>query len=65
MRKTLIAVLPLTVLAELLVEKHPHFDCERFFGIYALFGFFACVALIVIAKAIGVILKRPDSYYHE
>lgn len=59
------AILALTVLAELLVEKHPHFDAERFFGIYALYGFLACAALILIAKAIGVVLKRPDSHYHE
>ena len=65
MWKTFTAVLALTVLAELFVEKHPHFDAERFFGIYALYGFLACAALILIAKAVGVILKRADSHYHE
>lgn len=65
MWKSFTAVLALTVLAELFVEKHPHFDAERFFGIYALYGFLACAALILIAKAVGAILKRPDSHYHE
>lgn len=63
MWKTFIAVLVLTVLAGSLVETHAHFAVERFFGSYALYGFLACAALILIARAIGLILKRPDSYY--
>ena len=58
-------VLALTVLAELLVDHEPHFSLERLFGFNAWFGFLACVALILIAKAIGVFLKRPDTYYEE
>jgi hypothetical protein len=65
MWKTFIAVLALTVLAGFLVETHSHFEVERFFGVYALYGFLACAALILVAKAIGLILKRPDSYYDD
>jgi hypothetical protein len=60
-----IAILVLTVLAELAVESHPHFAVERLFGFYAVYGFFACAVLIVIAKALGFVLKRPDTYYDE
>jgi hypothetical protein len=60
-----IALLALTVLAELVVEAHPHFAVERVFGAYALYGFAACAALILLAKALGLILKRPDTYYDE
>lgn len=65
MWKTFIAVLVLSVLAEVFIAKHPHFDAEWFFGSYALYGFLACAALILVAKAIGGVLKRPDDYYDE
>jgi hypothetical protein len=60
-----IAVLALTLLAELFVEHEPHFAVERLFGSYALFGFIACAALILIAKGMGRFLKRPDAYYDD
>ena len=60
-----IAILVLTVLAELAVESHPHFAVERLFGFYALYGFLSCAVLIVIAKALGLVLKRRDTYYDE
>ena len=60
-----IAVLATTVVAELFVADEPHFTVERLFGFYALYGFVACAALILIAKAIGLVLKRPDTYYDE
>jgi len=58
-----LAVLALTVLVELLVDLHPHFAVEGLFGFHAWFGLLACAAMIVVAKALGVLLKRPDSYY--
>lgn len=60
-----IAVLALTVLAGLAVDTHPHFDVERLFGFNALYGFLACAALIVLAKALGLLLKRRDTYYDD
>jgi hypothetical protein len=60
-----IASLALAVIAERFVEPHPHFAVEGLFGFNALYGFVACAALILIAKAIGVFLKRPDTYYDE
>jgi hypothetical protein len=65
MWKLFIAVLALTVLAELAIDKHPHFEVESLFGIHALYGFLACAVLILIAKALGVLLKRPGSYYDD
>lgn len=58
-----LVVLALTVLAELLVHLHPHFEIESMFGFHAWFGFLACAAMIVVAKALAVVLKRPDTYY--
>jgi hypothetical protein len=60
-----IAVLALTVLAELAIEAHPHFAIEHLFGFNALYGFLACAALILVAKGIGLFVKRPERYYDE
>ena len=60
-----IAILALTVLAGLAIEAHPHFAIERLFGFNALYGFLACAALILVAKGIGLFVKRPDRYYDE
>ena len=60
-----VAILALTVLAELAIEAHPHFSVERLFGFNALYGFLACAALILLAKAIGLLIKRPDTYYDD
>jgi hypothetical protein len=56
-------VLVATVLLDLVVHHHPYFRFEGTFGFGAWFGFASCVALILAAKALGWILKRPDTYY--
>ncbi len=58
-----LVVLALTVLAELVVHLHPHFGIESVFGFHAWFGFGACVAMIGVAKALALLVKRPDTYY--
>ncbi len=58
-----LAVLALTVAAELLVTLHPHFAVESLFGFNAWFGFLACAAMIGVAKLLALLLKRPDTYY--
>lgn len=58
-----LVVLALMVLAELIVHLHPHFGIESVFGFHAWFGFVACAAMIVVAKALALLLKRPDTYY--
>ena len=58
-------VLALTVLAEAVVALHPHFEVEGVFAFSAWFGFGACAAMIVVAKALALLLKRPDSYYRR
>ena len=60
-----IVILAVTVAAQPFVEWHPHFAVERFFAFNALYGFLACGALILVAKAIGFLVKRPEDYYDE
>jgi hypothetical protein len=63
--KAFLAVLAMTVAAELVVGLHPHFEIESWFGFHAIYGFVACAAMIVGAKGLGLLLKRPDTYYDE
>jgi hypothetical protein len=60
-----LVVLALTVLAEVIVRLHPHFAIESVFGFSAWFGFLACAAMIIVAKALALLLKRPDTYYGQ
>ena len=63
--RVFIAVLATTVLAQLVVEVHPHFAAEGWFGFNALYGFLACAALILLAKGLGALIKRRDDYYAD
>jgi hypothetical protein len=58
-----IAILSGLVALDLVVAHHPHFTLESTFGFGAWFGFLSCVVLIAFAKALGALLKRPDTYY--
>lgn len=58
-------VLALTVVAEFLVDYHLKFHADEIPGFAALFGFASCVVLVFGSKALGVFLKRPDSYYDD
>ena len=60
-----VLVLATLVLLDLVVRHHPHFGMDGTFGFGAWYGFAACVALVLAAKALGFILKRPDTYYDE
>jgi hypothetical protein len=56
-------VLAATVMLDLVIEHHPYFGLDGTLCFGAWFGFASCVAMVVFAKALGVILKRPDTYY--
>ena len=56
-------VLACLVGLDLVVKHHPHFGIDGTFGFGAWFGFGACVVLVLVAKLLGVLFKRPDTYY--
>ena len=58
-------ILAATVAGDLFVEHHPHFEIDGTFGFGAWFGFLACVVLVVGSKALGIFLKRSDTYYDD
>lgn len=50
---------------EPLVHKHGEFAFEDWFGFHGLFGFVACVGLVLAAKGLRRWLKRPEDYYER
>lgn len=53
----------LTVVADLFYNKYGVFEFESWFGFTAVFGFFACVALILLSKQLRKLVKRDEDYY--
>ena len=51
-------------LLDFVFHKHNHFDWEEWPGFYAIFGFAACVMLVLIAKyVLRPMVKREENYY--
>jgi hypothetical protein len=48
---------------DVFVPKHSPFAIEHVFGFYGVFGFVACVALVLIAKQLRRVLMRSEDYY--
>jgi sterol desaturase/sphingolipid hydroxylase (fatty acid hydroxylase superfamily) len=59
------AVLALSVAAELLFKVKGYFGLDEWLGFGAVYGFLACLAMVLAAKALGWVLKRKDNYYAE
>ena len=58
-----IVVLLLVVLGDFFIHTHVAFEIDGTFGFYAWYGLVTCIAMIVAAKALALLLKRPDDYY--
>ncbi len=56
-------ILAITVVAEFFIHRHGLFGIDESFGFNAWYGFAACVGLVAISRLIGMVLKRPDTYY--
>ena len=58
-------VLSLTVLAQLFIGVKGAVGIDDWFGFGALYGFLSCLAMVLVAKLLGVFLKRRDDYFAE
>lgn len=58
-------VLALTLIAQFFVPVHSYFGVDGVFGFYAAYGFFTCIFMVVFAKLLGLLLKRPDNFYDD
>jgi hypothetical protein len=59
----LYAVCAISLLADFFVERHVDHPWEWLFGFYSLYGFVACVLLVLIAKELRKVLMRGEDYY--
>ena len=51
------------LLLDLVHHRHTVHPWEHVWGFYGIFGFVACVALVLIAKQLRKVLKRSEDYY--
>ena len=59
----LYGVCALSLLADFFVDRHVDHPWEALFGFYALYGFVACVILVLVAKELRKVLMRDEEYY--
>lgn len=58
-----VAVLVGLVALQLVVKVKGYFGIDGWFGFGAAFGFLSCAAMVIVAKLLGYVLKRPEDYY--
>ncbi|MGR3291403.1 MAG: hypothetical protein ACU0C9_09450 [Paracoccaceae bacterium] len=55
----------LLFLIDFTFEKHGKFDIENLPGFYGVYGFISFTGLIFVAKALRVLIKRPEDFYQD
>jgi hypothetical protein len=58
-------ILALTVLAQTVIYVKGYFGFDAWFGFGAVYGFTSCLIMVLVAKLLGLVLKRPQNYYDE
>jgi ABC-type protease/lipase transport system fused ATPase/permease subunit len=58
-------VLTLIVLAQTVIYVKGYFGFDAWFGFGAVYGFVSCLVMVLLAKLLGLVLKRPIDYYDE
>jgi hypothetical protein len=48
---------------DFILQRHATHAWEHLPGFYGLFGFTACVSLVLVAKQLRRVLGRPENYY--
>ena len=59
------AICILLVLADFIFHRHIGFDWEKIPAFYAIYGFVACILLVVVAKRMRNVLMRKEDYYDD
>ena len=63
--KVLYALCAALLALDFVAHRHVYLVWEKLPGFYALYGFIACVALVLVARGIRRLLKRREDYYKE
>ena len=59
------AICAALVIADFVVDRHTYHPWEGFPAFYAIYGWAACVTLVLVAKELRKILIRSESYYDD
>lgn len=51
--------------ADLVAHRHAETSFDGWLGFYGLYGFVACVALVLAAKLLRRVVMRPEEYYDD
>lgn len=63
--RVFIAILLITVAAQLLSGSDGHFGIDGWIGFGAVYGFLSCLIMVLVAKGLGFFLKRDERYYDD
>jgi hypothetical protein len=55
----------LLFLSSFVIQTHGHLEAENIPGFYAVYGFVMFTALILAAKALRTIIRRPEDFYGD
>lgn len=58
-------VLALTVAAQLVIYVKGYFTVDGWFGFGAVYGFLSCLLMVLAAKGLGYLLKKPADFYQR
>ncbi len=61
----LLAVCAGLFVADNYVERYYDHPWETLFGFYAIYGFIACVVLVLAAKELRKLIMRKENYYDD
>ena len=61
--RVFIVVLVVVVAIQFATGSDGHFGIDDWIGFGAVFGFFSCLVMVLVAKGLGGVLKRPEDYY--
>ena len=53
------------LLTDLFYHKHAIIKLEESFGFFGIYGFVACVILVLVAKEMRRLVGRPEGYYED
>ncbi len=62
---SLYAVCAVALAGDFFVHRHVDHPWESMFGFYGVYGFVACVVLVLVAKEMRKFLMRGEDYYDE
>lgn len=63
--KGLYAICIILIIADFIIHRHIKMEWEKIPAFYAVYGFTACVGLVLAAKILRKVVMRKENYYDE